>query len=480
MGLGAWLFLFFFVAYLAMAIYQAFKPLPPGLSTATPLREADDIVFLADLTYRGSSGTSRVDQQIFDEVLRIVGQAERLVVLDMFLFNDFAGAADGDGFRPLSAELTQALIRRKQARPSLIAVVISDPLNTLYGGIELAHFQALREAGVNVISTDLTQLRASNPTWSGFWHLCCRWLGNSSTGGWLPNALGPGKVTLRSYLSLLNFNANHRKTLVADSGDSWVGLVTSANPHDASSRHGNVALRFAGPVALDLLGTERAVVAMSSADIAFPQPDAMPGMVAVANGKPARLQVLTEARIRDALLAAVNGSKAEDRLDIAVFYFSHRSLVEALIGAHRRGVAIRVLLDPNKDAFGLEKNGIPNRQVAHELHRAGIPVRWCVTQGEQCHSKLLLRMPPDGESELILGSANFTRRNLDDLNLETSVRLLAERQTPAIQDAMGFFERRWNNDGEHQASVDYSVFADDSRWRYWQYRVMEASGLSTF
>ncbi|MFC3285070.1 phospholipase D family protein [Litchfieldella rifensis] len=470
-----------FAAYLGMAAYQAFKPLPPGLSVATPLREAGDIAFLVDGTYRDDTGARRFDQAIFDEVLALVGQAERLVVIDMFLFNDFAGAAEGDDFRPLSGELAGALIRRKQERPDLTAVVISDPLNTLYGGLELEHFQALREAGVSVILTDLTQQRASNPAWSGLWHLCCRWLGNNSNGGWLPNALGPGKVTLRSYLNLLNFNANHRKTLVVDHGKRWVGLVTSANPHDASSRHGNVALRFAGPTALDLLGTERAVAAMSGAGIDFPQPDAMPGMVAPASDEErALLQVLTESKIRDALLAAVASTKAGDRLDIAVFYFAHRPLVEAVMAAHRRGVSIRLLLDPNKDAFGLEKNGIPNRQVAHELHQAGIPVRWCDTQGEQCHSKLLLKTAASGESELILGSANYTRRNLDDLNLETSVRLLADRRHSAIEDAGRFFEGHWHNRDRRHSSVDYAVFADDSRLRYWQYRIMEASGLSTF
>ena len=61
------------------------------------------------------------------------------------------------------------------------------------------HFKALRRAGVAVVLTDLNRLRASNPLWSGVWHLGPRWLGNSARAGWLPNALGPGQVTLRSY-----------------------------------------------------------------------------------------------------------------------------------------------------------------------------------------------------------------------------------------------------------------------------------------
>ena len=94
-----------------------------------------------------------------------------------------------------------------------------------------------------------------------------------------------------------------------------------------------------------------------------------------------------------------------------MFYLSERKIVKGLIAAHERGVKLRILLDPNKDAFGREKNGIPNRQVASELHKAGIPVRWCNTQGEQCHNKILMKYGAQ-QSEMILGSANFTARNL--------------------------------------------------------------------
>ena len=88
---------------------------------------------------------------------------------------------------------------------------------------------------MQVVETRLSQLRDSNPVWSGLWRLCCQWAGNSSYGGWLPNPVGPGDVSLRTWLRLLNFKANHRKTLVADAPEGWVGLVTSGNPHDAFS-----------------------------------------------------------------------------------------------------------------------------------------------------------------------------------------------------------------------------------------------------
>lgn len=471
------------LASLAMSLYQVYKPLPAGISQNLPLRASGDVALLTDITYMDSSGVRHSDQQVFDEVLRLVGQARKLVVVDMFLFNDFGTTAATPGLRPLSNQLTRALVERKRAVPELQVVLITDPINTLYGGMPSKHLDALRAAGVEVVVTDLTQLRAPNPAWSGFWQLCCRWMGNSETGGWLPSPFGPGKATLRSYLSLLNLNANHRKTLVVDSGDDWVGLVATANPHDGSSAHGNAALRFNGEAALDLLRSEQAVAALSNA----PWPTAAAGAAlqpALAGVLPASsdtaVGIITESQIRDALLASIANAQPGDKLDVAVFYFSHRELVKAVMAAHRRGVHVRVLLDPNEDAFGRKKNGIPNRQVGLELHQAGVPVRWCDTHGEQCHAKLMLKRGPADNAELIVGSANYTRRNLDDYNLESSARVVADADTQAIQQATQYFEQSWNNTEGRQISAPYSRYADTSRWRYWRYRFTEATGLSSF
>jgi len=47
-------------------------------------------------------------------------------------------------------------------------VVISDPVNTVYGGVESKHFAALEEAGVPTVLTRLDRLRDSNPSYSAF------------------------------------------------------------------------------------------------------------------------------------------------------------------------------------------------------------------------------------------------------------------------------------------------------------------------
>lgn len=474
-----WLLLAFFVVWVGLGIYHSFKPLPEGISVATPLRAAESVEFLADYTWVDEQDVRHIEQQIFDRVLALINQAERLIVLDKFLFNDFAGDPNGPNMRPLTDQLSATLIRRKTERPDLRIVLITDPINHLYGGLEIEHLARLKAAGIEVVTTNLPRLRDSNPLWSGLWRMCCQWFGNSSNGGWLPNPVGDQKVTLRSVLTLLNFKANHRKTLIVDVGTDWVGLVTSGNPHDASSAHGNVALQFSGPAALDLLATEQSVIAFSVSDTDPLLPPPLPAQT-VAATTAAGLQILTEGEIRDRVLRQLQQAGPGDRIDLAMFYLSHRGIVRSMIAAHERGAALRVLLDPNEDAFGNKKNGIPNRQVASELHQAGVPLRWCDTHGEQCHSKFMLIRPTTGLAELLLGSANFTRRNLDDFNLETNALLTARHDDPAIRDATEFFDLRWNNAPNRYFSRPYEYYADEGRLRYWRYRFMEASGLSTF
>jgi HKD family nuclease len=142
-------------------------------------------------------------------------------------------------------------------------------------------------------------------------------------------------------------------------------------------------------------------------------------------------------------------------------------------------VKLRLLFDPSKDAFGREKNGQPNRQVAHELlkHSVGnTEVRWCDTHGEQCHSKLTY-LKRGGERLVILGSANLTRRNLDNYNLETNVLLHGASSSPVFVEMERFFDEQWNNEGG-QYSVAYEVYADDNLYRRITYRLKEWSGLS--
>jgi hypothetical protein len=84
------------------------------------------------------------------------------------------------------------------------------------------------------------------------------------------------------------------------------------------------------------------------------------------------------------------------------------------------------------------------------------------------------------QAELMLGSANFTARNLKNYNLETDMRVLGSAQAQVFKDAGQYFDAAWSNANGRQITVDYAKYADESKVKYWLYRFMEWSGLSTF
>ncbi|TVP53846.1 MAG: phospholipase [Halomonadaceae bacterium] len=462
---------------LATGLYHRYKPLPPGVGETWPWRPAQQVRFLADTHYQTPQGQPHTERQLMPALLALIHEARGEILLDNFLFNP--DQADPAQHQPLANTLTDALIAKRQQQPPVTITLITDPINTLYSAHQPRHLARLQQAGVQLHITELRALRDGNPCWSAPWRLTASAFTPLTTtspgGGWLPSPLGPHPVTLRALLALPNFKANHRKTLVVDGQQ---GLVCSMNIHDASSCHSNVGLAFRGPVAQDLARSEAAVLAFTRRGLRRkPRPSSLPHGQPPVTSLP-RLRLLTEGAITEALLKIIHRARQGDQLRLALFYLSHRPLIQVLKGAHQRGVKIQLLLDPNRDAFGYQKNGIPNRPVAGELHRAGIHVRWYATRGEQFHSKLLL-LDGHSHSDLLLGSANFTRRNLDNLNLESALQWQASPEETAITDARHWFHRLWHNQGA-DFTLDYPAYKDERRLRYWQYRFMEASGFSTF
>jgi phosphatidylserine/phosphatidylglycerophosphate/cardiolipin synthase-like enzyme len=466
----------FLAVLVVVGLYNVFKPLPAGLSFAGPRRDVRHIRFLNDITWADAEGRNHSKQEIFDTALSMIRQAKKLILLDMFLFNDFMGN-DQAPYRKLSHEISEALIIQKKNHPEITITIITDPINTVYGSIENSYFNKMTNQGINVTETRLVRLRDSNPMYSVFWRLFAQPFGAGGPGNMLPSPFGRGRVSLLSYLSMLNFKTNHRKTLICDSGEDYAALVTSANPHDGSSAHGNIGVYFKGQASLDLLQSEAAVLAFSEGaqplqyDLPNDEPTSSSGLT---------VQVLTESKIKEALLAALNQAGSGDHVSVVVFYLADRDVIAAITDAGKRGSRVRVQLDPNKDAFGRTKNGIPNRQVARELVQDNIPVRWSNTHGEQSHAKLLLVQYDDGRSTAILGSANFTRRNLSDLNLETDVAVRGNSDAQFFADADQYVNQMWNNSIGQNLSLEYEQFADKSFHKGLLYRWMEATGMSTF
>jgi hypothetical protein len=490
--------------WLVLAVWHTTKPLPDGVHVQGALvgMPADGLQFLADVTAADAAGRRVQRQAIHAATLELVRDARDFLVLDYFLFNGQGGPRGPlvyeDGLWRVSSALVEAVRELKQSQPALPVLLLVDPINDYYRGTPPADIAALQALGVDVAVTRLDGLRDSNPVYSATWRLLFGWWLDAEGEGALPNVLdgaGP-RLKAGALLRLPNFKANHRKVLLTgDGAGSMVGIISSGNPHDASSAHSNVALRVEGDALQPLLDSELAIARQAGiADAALAkfqgrstrQP-APVGPIATANedvGDAARAYVgiLTEGAIREVLLQKLDAAGPGDAIDVAQFYLSDQGVLDALLAAARRGATVRLLLDPNQDAFGFSKSGIPNRPLASALVRRSdgtIQLRWYRTHGEQFHSKLAL-VRSGQRLWFTLGSANFTRRNIGDYNLEANVQVDTTDDSPVAREVTGWFDRLWNNADGLLHSDEAGRWTEDSRARYLRARLMEATGLSTF
>jgi len=462
LAICAWLIL--------VAGWHMIKPLPDGINyNSTPV--ASEVELLYDLTYEADGIIH--EQAIFDTIFDQIDSANDYILIDMFLFNPHLGKADS-AYRGLSGELVQKLIIKKKLSPDIKIDFITDPINLAYGGDESDQIKELRENGVNVIFSDLTKLRDSNPVYSTVWRTFLQWFGNSEKYGLFPHPFASDdKVTLRSYLRLVNFKANHRKTFIADDGDSWVAIVMSANPHDGSSAHSNIAIKMRGGVVEHLFLSEKAVAIMSNEQLQIDR-------IVTRPSQGTNTAILTEKSIRDEIIKGLNQADTGDEVWMAMFYLADRKVIKALLAASKRGADVYLILDPNKDSFGYEKNGVPNRPVAYELvkkSKGRIKVRWYDTHGEQFHTKLVYIK--SNRVIIILGSANLTKRNLGNLNLETDVMVHTDKNSNVSIAVDEYLNRIWNNQNGHY-TLDFEEYKDKSLFRKAMYRFQEWSGLCSF
>jgi phosphatidylserine/phosphatidylglycerophosphate/cardiolipin synthase-like enzyme len=449
--------------------------MPPGTDYASAIYSvsADQVEFLSDLTYQKGE-EQVVDQEIFETIFAYIDSAQTYILMDMFLFNSYIGKQD-QSYRKITNELADLLIQ-KSLQDSITIDFITDPINNVYGGDHSPELSAMQVAGINVIYTDLDKLPDSNLLYSPLWRTVISWFGNSRRGALFPHPFADnrGKVTLRTYFRLLNFKANHRKIFVADYHDSWVSVVTSANPHNGSSAHSNVGILIKGAFAQEIWQAESAVAEFSGAQLSQKL------NVGEEERGEILLKLITEQKIRDELLKEITYTVQGDSIKIGMFYLSDRKIIKALIDSAERGVKSKLILDAGKDAFGRKKNGVPNRPVAAELLKKGmgnISIRWYNTQGEQYHSKFAYFQRAKQADNLILGSANFTKRNIGNKNLELNIMLQASSEIELLQELREYFDFIWY---DQQITLDYQAYESNSLWKKFLYRFSEKWGSSTY
>jgi cardiolipin synthase A/B len=475
--------IFFVVFVFFVGVYHAHKPIPEGTSFSGDVHfiADEEITFLYDLTYENNTGERVYEQQIFNQLFADIDNAKRFILLDMFLWSS-QGESD---YRDIGQGLADRLVARKKVVPDIDIVVVTDNFNTGYNSFTVPYFEEMKQAGIDVVFTNLRPLRDSNLLYSPLWRTFVGWWGDPPH-GWLETPLFDKKSSFRSVATLFNFKANHRKVAVMDSDDTALSYILSSNPSGSGSEHSNAGIRVEGNFYKDVLRAEETIFRMSNfsapwLETLLAEEDAVAEQAEEWEIK-IRTQLLTERKIKEVVLSAINEAQHDDIIQIAMFYFSERDVVKALKGALDRGVVVRMVLDPSKTGFGRNKHGIPSRMVADELmqlHKKNLEVRYYDTEEEQFHTKLFTMR--SGEWLIVItGSANYTRRNLDNLNLEANILVKTPLDSMFAEDVQNYFDRIWSNEGGDIYTTDYNSYPKSSFVRKLQYRTQEATGAGTF
>jgi cardiolipin synthase len=175
---------------------------------------------------------------------------------------------------------------------------------------------------------------------------------------------------------------DHVKLLVVDArvavvgGINWGARSAANHDYDAEVR-GPVVANLERVFVRDLVTCGRA--------LAVPDPVADPAIDVAAT--------LPGTEIRPLALALIDD--AARSLDLELFVLTDTGIVHALEAAARRGVAVRILLDPSQPS---------STPAFSALRTDGVNVRWYRTRGELLHAKAIVA---DGTS-VLFGSANWS------------------------------------------------------------------------
>ncbi len=443
--------------------------LPENISMESPTYRTDNVEFYYDLTHR-REGVVYTEHRIFNQMEKMIENADEFIVMDVFLFNNLYNASEFN-FPKVSSGIKKALIKKKRENKDIKIYFITDEINTIYGVYNTKELEELEKNGITVILTDLTETNGANRVYSTFWKYFFSWFGTGG-GGWLPNPFSPEapKVTIRAYLKLINLKGNHRKVLVTEKE----ALVTSANPHSASGYHSNIGFKFDGRIINSVVKSEKAVGELSGVEMKLPA-------VEFANEGKYEIQLLTEGKIGEALDRDIDNSQNGDEIYIGMFYLGDKVIVKKLVDAAKRGVQVRLILDENKEAFGMKKTGIPNKVTGKKLidkSKGKVEVRWYKSSGEQYHTKLVTIKTPD---KIIIngGSANLTERNIRDYTLDTNIRVVAPLNSKLAADVEQYFDMLWNDGGDTYI-IENEKLEDGYRSNKFLYDIQNISGFSTY
>ena len=506
------------------------KTPPLGINYESPIRETENAEFHYDLTYLDKDGNIQYDRNLWDATYKVIDNAKDYLIVEMFLFNDLYNK-DKEHFPEFAKEYTERLVKKQQENPNLKVYILADENNNFYGAFEHPFITSMKNAGINVIIVDIFKLKDTFPWYSPFWRTFIKPMGNPQNKGWITNFYGDmwPKLTIRNLLRALNVKADHKKVFLNEKEV----VVSSANIHDPSYFHENIAIYTDGPIVKDVLHNLQLVAKFSDSEINVDGSDrrmenimnsgsndktetdektlnsenqkennvkqinneeneqnvkektsinSEKNSITDTEGHTYKIQYLTEGAIGKHLDEDIDSLKAGDELLMGMYFLADKGVIDRLIKAANRGVKIRIIFDRSRDAFGMSTNGLPNKPVSKKLKKktkGKIEIKWYFTNNEQYHTKITLMKKTDGNVIINAGSANLIKKNIRGYIMDANFRILTTQNSKISKDIYEYFDRLWENkDGLFTLNFDDEPttggFSD------FMYKILDATQLGSF
>lgn len=506
------------------------KTPPLGINYESPIRETENAEFHYDLTYLDKDGNIQYDRNLWDATYKVIDNAKDYLIVEMFLFNDLYNK-DKEHFPEFAKEYTERLVKKQKENPNLKVYILADENNNFYGAFEHPFITSMKNAGINVIIVDIFKLKDTFPWYSPFWRTFIKPMGNPQNKGWITNFYGDmwPKLTIRNLLRALNVKADHKKVFLNEKEV----VVSSANIHDPSYFHENIAIYTDGPIVKDVLHNLQLVTKFSDSEINVDGSDrrmenimnsgsndktetdektlnsenqkennvkqinneeneqnvkektsinSEKNSITDTEGHTYKIQYLTEGAIGKHLDEDIDSLKAGDELLMGMYFLADKGVIDRLIKAANRGVKIRIIFDRSRDAFGMSTNGLPNKPVSKKLKKktkGKIEIKWYFTNNEQYHTKITLMKKTDGNVIINAGSANLIKKNIRGYIMDANFRILTTQDSKISKDIYEYFDRLWENkDGLFTLNFDDEPttggFSD------FMYKILDATQLGSF
>ena len=506
------------------------KTPPLGINYESPIRETENAEFHYDLTYLDKDGNIQYDRNLWDATYKVIDNAKDYLIVEMFLFNDLYNK-DKEHFPEFAKEYTERLVKKQKENPNLKVYILADENNNFYGAFEHPFITSMKNAGINVIIVDIFKLKDTFPWYSPFWRTFIKPMGNPQNKGWITNFYGDmwPKLTIRNLLRALNVKADHKKVFLNEKEV----VVSSANIHDPSYFHENIAIYTDGPIVKDVLHNLQLVAKFSDSEINVDSSDrrmenimnsgsndktetdektlnsenqkennvkqinneeneqnvkektsinSEKNSITDTEGHTYKIQYLTEGAIGKHLDEDIDSLKAGDELLMGMYFLADKGVIDRLIKAANRGVKIRIIFDRSRDAFGMSTNGLPNKPVSKKLKKktkGKIEIKWYFTNNEQYHTKITLMKKTDGNVIINAGSANLIKKNIRGYIMDANFRIFTTQNSKISKDIYEYFDRLWENkDGLFTLNFDDEPttggFSD------FMYKILDATQLGSF